>query len=55
MKSETLQKLIKFLMTYLTSLEYIGLEYIPKEGAILITTNHLSRIDIPLLPVIQDT
>lgn len=36
-------------MSHLTHTEFRGLEYIPKSGPVLITTNHLSRMDIPIL------
>jgi 1-acyl-sn-glycerol-3-phosphate acyltransferase len=49
MKRATLTKIVRFLVKTLTRTEYLGGEYIPRAGGILITTNHLSRLDIPLL------
>jgi len=49
MKRETLQRIIRWLMVRLARLTFIGMEYLPKEGGVIIATNHLSRIDIPVL------
>ncbi len=49
MKRKTLQKFVDWLLNTLTKLEYSGLENIPEKGGVLITTNHLSRFDIPTL------
>jgi 1-acyl-sn-glycerol-3-phosphate acyltransferase len=49
MKRTTLQALIKFLMRILTRTEYLGLENIPATGPVIIATNHMSRLDIPVL------
>lgn len=57
MKKETLRKVVHFLFRKLTRLEYYNLEYIPADGPAILATNHLSRLDIPLLfinPVRQD-
>jgi 1-acyl-sn-glycerol-3-phosphate acyltransferase len=51
MKRQTLQKLVDFLLHTLTRVEYSGLENIPREGGVIIATNHLSRLDIPTLYV----
>lgn len=51
MKRTTLYSIMKFLMGNLTHSTYIGIEDIPKEGGIIVATNHLSRIDAPLLLV----
>jgi 1-acyl-sn-glycerol-3-phosphate acyltransferase len=48
-KRETLLKIIKFLMRVLTRVEFEGLENIPAEGGVIFATNHMSRLDIPLL------
>jgi 1-acyl-sn-glycerol-3-phosphate acyltransferase len=48
-KRENLQKIVGYLMPKLINVIYIGLEHIPLEGPVLITTNHLSRFDIPVL------
>lgn len=57
MKRATLQKIVDWLLHTLTNIEYSGLENIPAEGGVLITTNHMSRLDIPTLfinPVRKD-
>ncbi len=43
---------IKFLVRTLTKFTVIGGENIPEEGGVLITTNHRSRLDTPLLVAI---
>ncbi len=57
MKRETLKSIMRFLLRTLTSLEFQGIEHVPPTGAALIATNHLSRVDIPVLfvmPVRED-
>ncbi|MBI9049101.1 MAG: 1-acyl-sn-glycerol-3-phosphate acyltransferase [Anaerolineaceae bacterium] len=49
MKRTGLRKLSKFIMSILANMEFKGLEHLPKEGGVIITTNHLSRMDIPFL------
>ena len=49
MKRDTLQKIIRFLLKTLTRVEFVGAENIPTSGGIILATNHMSRIDIPLL------
>ena len=49
MKRETLQKIVRAVLPRLSRMEYLGVEYIPPKGGIIIATNHLSRIDIPTL------
>lgn len=49
MKRETLQSLIKFLVKILTRTQYLGLEHVPTRGPLIVATNHMSYIDIPLL------
>ncbi len=49
MKRTTLYKIMNFLIGNLTRTTYIGTEDIPSEGGIIVATNHLSRIDAPLL------
>jgi 1-acyl-sn-glycerol-3-phosphate acyltransferase len=49
MKRSTLQRLVRFLMKILTDTRYEGMEHVPVDGALIITTNHMSRIDIPVL------
>jgi 1-acyl-sn-glycerol-3-phosphate acyltransferase len=48
-KQEKLKSLLRFLMNVLTKYEFVGLENIPPEGGVIIATNHLSRLDVPLL------
>jgi len=49
MKRETLQSILRFLFKVFTRLEWQGLEYIPAQGGIIVTTNHMSRLDVALL------
>ena len=49
MKRETLQRLVRLGIKALTVTEFIGVENIPASGGVILATNHLSRIDIPLL------
>jgi 1-acyl-sn-glycerol-3-phosphate acyltransferase len=49
MKRETLQRLVRLGIKILTSSQFIGLENIPATGGVILATNHMSRIDIPLL------
>ena len=49
MKRETLQKLVHMALHILTKVEFIGCENIPLTGGVILATNHMSRLDIPLL------
>ena len=49
MKRDRLQRLVRWLLRHLTDLEYQGLEHIPASGPLIVATNHLSRVDIPVL------
>jgi 1-acyl-sn-glycerol-3-phosphate acyltransferase len=49
MKRKSLLKLVNFILPILAKMEFLGLENLPKEGGVIITTNHLSRMDIPFL------
>lgn len=49
MKRDTLARIVRFLLHTLTRTEYVGLENIPGEGPLLVTLNHLSQVDTPLL------
>ena len=49
MKRETLQKIVIWGINTLTDSKFVGLENIPASGGVILATNHLSRIDIPLL------
>jgi 1-acyl-sn-glycerol-3-phosphate acyltransferase len=54
MESHKLRKLISWLMKVLTDTHYQGAENIPATGGVLIATNHLSRMDIPVLFLIPN-
>ena len=57
MQSTKMRNLISWLMNHITLAEYLGTENIPPTGPVIIATNHLSRLDIPLLlcnPVRKD-
>lgn len=45
---------VKWLVKRLTKFTVINQDYIPAEGGLLMTTNHLSRLDTPLLMAITD-
>ena len=49
MKRQTLQSIIKFLIKTLTRTQFLGVENIPASGPVIIATNHMSYLDIPLL------
>jgi 1-acyl-sn-glycerol-3-phosphate acyltransferase len=49
MKRETLNSIFAFFMDAFTHYEYIGADNIPKEGGVIVVTNHMSRIDIFVL------
>jgi 1-acyl-sn-glycerol-3-phosphate acyltransferase len=49
LKRDTLQKIMYFLFDHITDTRFYGLENIPKEGRLIVATNHMSRIDIPTL------
>lgn len=48
-KRNRLQRFVNFLITHLTQTQYLGLENIPKKGGLIVATNHISRLDIPVL------
>jgi 1-acyl-sn-glycerol-3-phosphate acyltransferase len=48
-KRNKLQNLMRFLIKHLTDTEFIGVENLPAEGGVLVATNHISRLDIPVL------
>ncbi len=48
-KREILYSGIKFLIDNLTDTQFHGVEHVPDQGGLLIATNHISRIDIPVL------
>ncbi len=45
---------IRFLVRHLTKFDVINPQHLPDTGGVLITTNHLSRLDTPLLLAITD-
>ena len=49
MKRETLRSIITILVRLLSTVEYRGTEHVPPEGGLVITTNHMSRVDTLLL------
>lgn len=49
MKREQLQSIVRFLFQRLTRFQFIGAENLPKEGGVLVATNHFSRLDAALL------
>ena len=49
MKRDTLQKILRFLIRVLTDTRFEGVEHIPTQGGVILATNHLSRLDIPVL------
>jgi 1-acyl-sn-glycerol-3-phosphate acyltransferase len=49
MKRVTAQRIVRFLIKYLTHTEYINLENIPAEGGVILALNHLSKVDTPVL------
>lgn len=49
MKPNELRRILVWLLKRLTVTEFIGVENIPLTGGMLIATNHMSRMDIPVL------
>ena len=49
MTRQQMKKIIEFLLFNLTTVNYENTEQIPAEGPVIIVTNHLSRLDIPVL------
>jgi len=49
LKRENLQRIVKFLIKHLTRPSFFGTENVPREGGLIIATNHMSRMDIPFL------
>ena len=48
-KRTRLQRLIQWLIKALTNTQFIGAENLPPEGGVIVATNHVSRLDIPVL------
>jgi 1-acyl-sn-glycerol-3-phosphate acyltransferase len=55
-KRQTLYKIIRFLVGNLTRTEFVDAHYVPPmgnpEGGVLLATNHMSRLDIPVLMLV---
>jgi len=49
MKRTTLQSIVRFLFTSLAQIEFSGVEYVPAQGGIIVTTNHMSQLDTATL------
>ena len=49
MKRATLQKLVDSVFHLIARIEFVGAEKVPAQGGIIMATNHMSRLDIPLL------
>jgi 1-acyl-sn-glycerol-3-phosphate acyltransferase len=49
LKRETLQRIINYLLRHLTDTLYLGTENLPQTGGVIVATNHMSRMDIPIL------
>jgi 1-acyl-sn-glycerol-3-phosphate acyltransferase len=49
MKRSNLQRILTFLMNSLTRVEFQNADHIPTQGGVVVATNHMSRLDIPLL------
>jgi len=48
-KRNRVQRLIHWLVRTLTTTVFYGVENLPREGGILVATNHVSRLDLPFL------
>jgi 1-acyl-sn-glycerol-3-phosphate acyltransferase len=49
MQRETLRKILARLILGMTRTTFYGSEYLPREGGVLVATNHISRMDTLLL------
>jgi 1-acyl-sn-glycerol-3-phosphate acyltransferase len=54
MKANNLRDLVSWLMKHLTDTQFKGIENVPDTGGVLIATNHLSRMDIPVMFMIPN-
>jgi 1-acyl-sn-glycerol-3-phosphate acyltransferase len=54
MSTPPLLEPLRFLVRTLTKFQVINPENLPAEGGVLLTTNHLSRLDTPILLAITD-
>ncbi|MGC9398993.1 MAG: lysophospholipid acyltransferase family protein [Anaerolineae bacterium] len=50
-KYRRIRNVLRILFRHLGHLEVVGVEHVPLEGAFILTTNHISRLDTPLLGV----
>ena len=48
-KRSQLQKILTGLMNTLTTVEFQHADLLPRQGGLIVATNHMSRVDIPLL------
>ncbi|HWR65069.1 MAG TPA: lysophospholipid acyltransferase family protein [Bellilinea sp.] len=48
-KRNRVQRLIHWLIKTLTNTIFIGVENLPRVGGVIVATNHVSRLDIPVL------
>lgn len=48
-KRTRIQRLIQWLIKTLTNTQFMGAENLPPEGGVIVATNHVSRLDIPVL------
>jgi 1-acyl-sn-glycerol-3-phosphate acyltransferase len=49
MKRTTLRSIVTFLIKAFTRTRFVGLEHVPAKGALIVATNHMHYMDIPLL------
>lgn len=49
MQPSTLRSILRFLFNLLTVHAPSGVDYVPRTGGYLLATNHMSRLDLPLL------
>jgi 1-acyl-sn-glycerol-3-phosphate acyltransferase len=49
MKRATLQAIVRILLTSLTKVEFSGVEHLPPQGGVIVTTNHMSQLDTATL------
>ncbi len=54
MSEKPLFKPVVFLLKKLTKFQVLGAEHIPPKGGLLMTANHLSRLDVPFLMAITE-
>jgi 1-acyl-sn-glycerol-3-phosphate acyltransferase len=51
MKRFTVYSILRFLFRNLTRVEVLAAEKVPAEGPVILATNHMSRLDVPLLMI----